>query len=150
MLAYIRSSLYPSEVSFRRILNLPARGVGEKAIEAIEQEGDGTWPFHKQAHRWAQKNAGEKAGQGVLHLFAFLDELKNALLTSPLSAEDALNEQLVKLGYRAYVNQSYRDLRAADSRWLSVNILGRILDGMLKNRSHTRDFGKVHRLHGTA
>lgn len=137
VLAYIRSSIYPTEVSFRRILNLPARGVGEKAIEAIEAIDDGKISFHKQAQKWAHENLGERAGQGVLDLFSFLEELKTKLVQSPASAEEVLNDMLVKLGYRQYVNQNYRDLRAADSRWLSVTILGRILDGMFTRHGRT-------------
>jgi superfamily I DNA/RNA helicase len=132
VLAYIRSCVYPSEVGFRRIINLPSRGVGEKAIEGIEQTGGEDLAFHKKTRLWAQENANEKAGQGILHLLTFLDDLKTQLIHSPLSAEEVLNNQLVQLGYRHYVNSSYRDLRAADSRWISVNILGRILDGMFR------------------
>lgn len=137
VLAFIRSSIYPTEVGFRRILNLPARGVGEKTIEGIEQTGGDRLPFHKQAHLWAQRNAQEKAAQGIMQLFSFLEELHNELVHSAKSAEEVLNEKLVELGYRHYVNQSYRDLRAADSRWLSVNILGRILDGMFQKYGRT-------------
>ncbi|MCC6136993.1 MAG: ATP-binding domain-containing protein, partial [Bdellovibrionaceae bacterium] len=137
VLAYIRSSLFPTEVSFRRILNLPARGVGEKTIEDIEAIDEGKIPFHKQALKWAHENLNERAGQGVVDLFLFLEELKTKLVQSPASAEEVLNEMLVKLGYRQYVNQNYRDLRAADSRWLSVTILGRILDGMFTRHGRT-------------
>ncbi len=138
-LAFVRSSLYPNEVSFRRILNLPARGVGEKTIEDIEAVNDGKWPFHKQAKEWALANKGEKAGQSILDLFEFLEDLKAQLVSSASSAEEVLNEQLGKLGYRHYVNSSYRDLQAADSRWLSVNILGRILDGMFHRHGRSID-----------
>lgn len=136
-LAFIRSAVYPNEVSFRRILNLPSRGVGEKTIEDIEAMGEDKWPFHKKAKEWAMANMGEKAGQGIMDLFGFLEDLKTKLVQSPSSAEDVLNELLGQIGYRHYVNHSYRDLQAADSRWLSVNILGRILDGMFQRHGRT-------------
>lgn len=129
-LAFIRSSVFPTEVSFRRVINLPARGVGEKTIEAIENVSTANLDFHQKAKLWAKNNLDDKAGQAVFDFFAFLENFKNQLVSSPDSAEDVLTRELVALGYRTYVNQCYQDLQAADSRWLTVHILGRILDGM--------------------
>jgi superfamily I DNA/RNA helicase len=129
VLALIRSSLYPTEVSFRRVINLPARGVGEKTLEDIEAL-EGNLEFHQKARIWAKNNPEEKASQAILNFFSFLEMFKDRLATSTESAEEILNTDLRQLGYREYVNHSYRDLQAADSRWLSVTILGRILDGM--------------------
>ncbi|MGZ3722640.1 MAG: ATP-dependent helicase, partial [Bdellovibrionales bacterium] len=129
VLAFIRSSLYPTEVSFRRIINLPARGVGEKTLEEIEAL-EGNLDFHQKARIWSKNNPDERAATSIAELFSFLEMMKDRLATSSESAEEILNTDLRQLGYRDYVNQSYRDLQAADSRWLSVTILGRILDGM--------------------
>jgi superfamily I DNA/RNA helicase len=129
VLAFIRSSLYPTEVSFRRVINLPARGVGEKTLEEIDAL-EGNLDFHQKARVWAKNNPDEKASESILNFFSFLEMFKDRLATSTETAEEILNTDLRQLGYREYVNQSYRDLQAADSRWLSVTILGRILDGM--------------------
>lgn len=129
VLAFLRCALYPNEVAFRRIINLPARGVGDKALEAIEAM-PGTAPFHKKAHAWALLHPEEKAATGILELFKFLEDLKKQLCHSTLSGEDIFNLEFRKLGYREVVNQSCRESKGADSRWLIVTILGRILDGM--------------------
>jgi DNA helicase-2/ATP-dependent DNA helicase PcrA len=129
VLAFIRSSLHPTEVSFRRIINLPARGVGEKTLEEIEALDD-KLDFHQKAKVWSKNNPDERAAIAIGDLFVFLEAFKERLATSTESAEEILNTDMRQLGYRDYVNQSYRDLQAADSRWLSVTILGRILDGM--------------------
>lgn len=136
VLAFLRCSIYPSEVSFRRILNLPARGIGEKAIESIEMMGDAE--FYKKAKSWAQNNLQDRGAQGVVELFEFLQNLKKNLVESPHSAEDVLDQQMNQIGYRQYVNQSYKNAQAADGRWLSVIILGRILDGMFKRHGRTQ------------
>lgn len=136
VLAFIRSSLYPSEVSFRRIINLPARGIGDKTLEAIE-EMTGNLPFHQKARRWSKANPQEKAAQSLHDFFMFLEQLRDRLVSSADSAEEVLGTELRHLGYREYVNQSYRDLKAADGRWLSVTILGRILDGMFMRQGRT-------------
>ncbi len=137
ILAFLRCSIYPSEVSFRRILNLPPRGVGEKTMEEIEAMGDAHMEFYKKAKMWAQQNMGERAGQGIVELFEFLENLKKYLVNESQTAEEILDQQMNQLGYRQYVNQSYKNAQAADSRWLSVTILGRILDGMFKRHGRT-------------
>jgi DNA helicase-2/ATP-dependent DNA helicase PcrA len=128
VMAFIRCALHPNELSFRRILNVPARGVGEKTIEAIEAAtGAG---FVAKARAWTKANPEVPAGQGIQKLFEFLEQLKQKLVGDVRSAEEVLNAELREFGYRAYVNQSYQELTAADARWLSVLIIGRILDGM--------------------
>ncbi len=137
VLAYLRCMFYPSEVAFRRILNVPARGIGEKTLDEIELIEDGE--FFKKTNVWAQKNLQEKAGQGIIELFEFLQNLKKALVYSSEGAEEILDREMTKLGYRQLVNQSYKDLQAAEGRWLSVVILGRILEGMFKRHGRTED-----------
>lgn len=129
VLAFLLCSLYPNEVSFRRIINLPARGVGEKTLDDIEAM-PGNSPFHEKARTWAKQNPEERASTGILDLFQFLEDLKKQLYQSTISAEEIFNAEFRKLGYRDLINQSYREAKSADSRWLIVTILGRILDGM--------------------
>lgn len=141
-LAFIRSSLHPTEVSFRRIINVPARGIGEKTLESIELEAENL-SFHQKARLWAKSNPDEKASGSILEIFAFLEELKTQLIHSSASAEDVLTGELRRIGYRDLVNQSYRDAQIADRRWLTVAILGRILDGMFSR--HGRDLGTLEK-----
>lgn len=138
ILAFLRCALYPNEVSFRRIINLPARGVGDKALEAIEAIAR-TTAFHEKARTWAQQNSSEKAAEGILALFSFLEELKKQVCHSKISAEEIFNIEFRKLGYREVVNQSCRDPKSADSRWLIVTIVGRILDGMFTRHGRSLD-----------
>lgn len=139
VLAFIRSSLFPTEVSFRRIINLPARGIGEKTLEAIEAVSENQLDFHQKARLWAKQNPLEKIADVVNGVFTFLEELKTQLVMSPESAETVLDREMTRLGYRTYVNQSYRDLKTADGRWLTVTLLGRILDGMFSRHGRTMD-----------
>lgn len=135
-LAFIRSSLFPSEVSFRRIINLPARGVGEKTIEEIEAI-DLNLEFHKKAKLWAKRNPDEKAALAIENLFQFLEQLKTNLVMSHDDAETVLTQELSRLGYRHYVTQNYRDPNIAEKRWTSVLILGRILQSMFAKNGRT-------------
>ncbi len=136
VLAFIRSALYPTEVSFRRVINLPARGIGDKTLEAIEAV-PGNFDFFKKSQAWSKANGGDKAAISLSAFLNFLEQLKVNLVTGPASAEDVLNTDLRALGYRTYVNQSYQNLAAADGRWLAVTILGRILDGMFERHGRS-------------
>lgn len=139
VMAFIRSSVFPTEVSFRRVINLPARGVGDKTMEAIEQASNENLLFHQKARIWAKSNPEEKASQSILDFFRFLENLKTELTTSPKSAEEVLNDELRFLGYREYVQQSYVNPNAVENRWLSVTLLGRILDGMFTRHGRSLD-----------
>jgi len=136
VLAFIRCSLFPTEVSFRRVINLPTRGVGDKTLDEIEAI-KGKLDFFQKTRIWAKSNPDEKAAQSIHDFLDFLEELKTQLVHSPLTPEEVLENELRRLGYRDYVNQSYRDAQAADRRWLSVTILGRILTGMFERGGRT-------------
>jgi len=136
VLSFIRSSLFPTEVSFRRIINLPPRGVGDKTLENIESLS-GEQAFHKKALKWALENEQEKASMGIQNLFSFLEHLKERLVNDPQDAETVLVREFEHLGYRQHVFQSYRDYQVADKRWLGVLILGRILDGMFSRHGRS-------------
>ncbi len=130
-LAFIRSSLHPTEVSFRRIINLPPRGIGEKTLDSIDQINPDL-EFFRRARLWAKNNSEEKASESITNLFAFLEDLKSQLVMSPEDAETVLTRMLREIGYRSHLDQCYRDPQVAEKRWSSVMILGRILDGMFK------------------
>jgi superfamily I DNA/RNA helicase len=138
VLAFLQCALYPNEVAFRRIINLPARGVGEKTLEDIEALKSNL-PFHEKARLWANENIGDKASEGILSLFLFLEELKQQLCLYLISAEEIFDNEFRKLGYRDVVNQSCRDIKSADGRWFIVTVLGRILDGMFSRHGRSRD-----------
>ncbi|NJM10130.1 MAG: ATP-binding domain-containing protein [Bdellovibrionaceae bacterium] len=90
-----------------------------------------------------QIEPGRKSRGKHFYFLNFLEELKVALVHSPKSPEEVLEDELRKLGYRDYVNQSYRDPQAADRRWLSITILGRILTGMFER--HGRNLVTLER-----
>ncbi len=137
-LAFIRSSLFPTEVSFRRIINLPARGIGEKVLEGIDQLNP-ELEFHRRARLWAKSHPDEKASQSIHQLFEFLENLKTQLVMSKEDAEEVLTQQMRELGYRNSLDQFYRDPQVAEKRWTSVMILGRILQGMFQRHGRNLD-----------
>ncbi|NJM10131.1 MAG: ATP-dependent DNA helicase, partial [Bdellovibrionaceae bacterium] len=63
-LAFIRCSIFPTEVSFRRIINLPARGIGDKTLDEIEAV-EGKLDFFQKTRVWAKSNPDEKAAASI-------------------------------------------------------------------------------------
>jgi DNA helicase-2/ATP-dependent DNA helicase PcrA len=137
VLAYIRCSVYPNEVAFRRIINLPSRGIGDAALEAIEHTAGRI--FHEKAKKWASANPDEKPAVALSEFFSFLQGLKQKLVQGPQSAEDILCDQMRELGYRDYISRSYKSSAAIETRWMSVSILGRILEGMFQRHGRNQD-----------
>lgn len=140
VLAYMRCSLAPNEVAFRRIINTPPRGVGETSIERIQawSEKQGI-RFHVSARKWQQAQVPEAAGQSIETLFSHLDRLPGLLLVKPPRAgEDAVDSPgrrliqfLNELGYRDYVRGLHREMEAFEKRWFALEVLGKVLDSFL-------------------
>ncbi len=113
------------------MINLPARGIGDATLDAIEAV-EGKLDFYQKTRVWAKTNPDEHAAGSIVKFLEFLENFKTQLVHSPRTPEEVLEDELRGLGYREYVNQSYRDPQAADRRWLSVTILGRVLTGMFE------------------
>ncbi len=140
VLAYLRCSLAPNEVAFRRIINTPPRGIGETSIERLQawSEKQGI-RFHVSARKWVNAQVPEAAGLSIETLFSHLDRLPGLLLVKPPRAgEDAadspgrrLLQFLNELGYRDYVRGLHREMEAFEKRWFALEVLGKVLDSFL-------------------
>lgn len=140
VLAYIRCSLHPNEVAFRRILNTPSRGIGEATIENFEQYSQTQGiSFIKSVQAWPKMDLQTKTGEGLDQLFSLLKRLPQALLNN--SSTQPVGERLVsffeQMGYRHYVFQQYKDPTTAEKKWQLIDILGRVLEGFVKKGGAT-------------
>lgn len=131
VLAYLRCALNPNEIAFRRILNVPARGIGDTTIERIEQHARAKKiKFHLAAAQWKQTDIQEKSGQHVDQFLELIGQFGDTILS--MKEGRTVGEQLVahmrQLGYRDYIAQTCKQPGALESRWAIVEIVGRILD----------------------
>jgi len=149
-LAYLKQSLTDDEVSFRRIINLPPRGLGDTTIEKLSHYAESAGLNLPQASKkWDKAEISEKQG-------AILDQFNQWLWTFPqrLLEEDALGnnigerfQALVReIGYRDYILKSVVDLNSSaspanakmfDRRWQVIEIMGRILESFISRRDPT-------------
>ncbi|MES2963365.1 MAG: ATP-dependent helicase [Bdellovibrionota bacterium] len=134
VLAYLRCALSPNEVSFRRILNAPPRGIGETTIERLEQHANAIgFKFHVAARNWRQAGVSEKIGANIDEFFKLLDGFPDAILRGDPSKSvgDALLMKLRDMGYRSYLLQASKDPAALDKKWMILEVFARVLDSFV-------------------
>jgi DNA helicase-2/ATP-dependent DNA helicase PcrA len=126
VLAYLKLALNPhDEISLRRVINYPARGIGETSIERLTQ--------HALAKDWTLMQAVERvaaidgipdvARSGCAALESILTETRERLLapgTKPAEAARALCE---RVGLRREIDASSPTPQAAARRWGNVESL---------------------------
>lgn len=135
-LAYLRASLTSNDVAFRRIMNVPARGVGDAALEKInELSRKSKSSFFQAAQKGLEGDLLHRsASEGLRILFAKLQELPGHLLAGNGSPGDRLVQFMDEIGYKAEIISSSVQPGAWEKRWLVVELVGRILDSYLSKR----------------
>lgn len=147
ILAYLRFSIAPQDVSLRRIINTPNRGVGDTTVEALtlfSQQRQVS--FFQACKNWREAGVNEKAGASIESLFQFTQALA-ARIMNPNSTQTPgqnLLQALQEIHYREYLTTTSADPLAAQKRWTLVEIFSRVLDGFAKkggvNATTYRDF----------
>nr|BFD62424.1 UvrD-helicase domain-containing protein [Bdellovibrio sp. HM001] len=139
LMAYLKQALAPNEVSLRRIINVPSRGIGDTTIEKL-----GEFALKKRINFvdacrfWQEAGVQDKAGAAIEDLMLFIENLpKNILDFQVGSSPGAKMVQIFQdIGYREYVYGTAADPTSAEKKWMVVEILGRILDSYLGRRSY--------------
>jgi superfamily I DNA/RNA helicase len=138
ILAYLRCSVHPNEIAFRRIINAPSRGIGEATIEKIENYSDRHGlKFHVASRKWTEAGVPQQIGNQLDSFFHLLDELPGKLFhkQSSKTPGQALLDFLLEIGYRQYLSQTCKDGQALEKRWIVVEIFSRVMDQILQKSS---------------
>lgn len=137
-LAFLRTATKPHDVAFRRVLNTPPRGVGDKTYAAIETHADARRThFSKAVVDWRGAGVDERTGASIEQFLQDLTELR-ASLTRP-SLQEApeppskrLLRWLEKIKYREHQERIAGDSLVAAKRWRVVEIFAGILDKFMQ------------------
>lgn len=139
IMAYFKQSLSPNEVSLRRIINVPTRGIGDTSVEKLQEFSQkNRISFQEACERWKEAELHEAAGESLEKLLKFLKDFPQQVLDFRLGSSPGgkLLEVLQELGYRSYIYDSAADPVSAEKKWVVLEILARILDTYLGKRSY--------------
>jgi superfamily I DNA/RNA helicase len=132
ILAYLRFALAPNDVSLRRIINTPSRGIGDTTIEKIGLYAvEHKLSFLKAAYDWQNIGIPERAGEALSGLFDMLRHLPKTLMSGESPGANLL-KFLVDLEYRQYLFSTSKDPQAGDKKWTLVEVFSRVLDAFAK------------------
>ena len=97
-LAYLRAVVNPAdEVSLKRVLNVPRRGIGDRSVERLDDwAASAGLPFSEALRRVAEAGVSGTALTGVEKFTALLDEAAGRLAEGPSGVLDFL---LTRSGY---------------------------------------------------
>ena len=109
-LAYLRAVVNPAdEVSLKRVLNVPRRGIGGRSVERLDTWAASTGlPFSEALRRPAEAGVPGAARAGIERFTALLDEAAGRLAEGP---EGVLDHLLTRSGY---LEELYEDAEQGD------------------------------------
>jgi DNA helicase II / ATP-dependent DNA helicase PcrA len=119
-LAYLRILRSDTDsVSFERIINIPARGIGDKTIETLRtaaaREGGSTWSAIEGAARGELDGLGPRARSALAEFAGLVRRLRTRV--GLLSLPELFDEALEASGYRAMLADGSED---GEERWANL------------------------------
>ncbi len=143
MLAYLVCMFLPKEVSLRRIVNVPQRGVGDETLNKVEdymlsqkEEMSFIRALRLSTH-FEFLSQGSKTG-----IKKFLEELE--ILRADFINKDSIDweQRLVRyfheIGYRKYLSKFCKNDEALKRRWMSVEIFARVFNNFMRKKDDKR------------
>lgn len=143
MLSYLVCLFMPKEVSLRRIINVPQRGVGDETMNKIEdyvlsrKEEMSFVQALRLCKHFDFLSQGARTG-----VQKFLDDLD--LLRADFLNKDSIDweQRLVRyfheIGYRKYLSKFSKNDEALKRRWMSVEIFARVFGNFMSKKNEKR------------
>jgi DNA helicase-2/ATP-dependent DNA helicase PcrA len=121
ILAYLKVLVRPDdEISLRRIINTPARSLGNKAVESLlgaaVSQGKPLWDVLPDASRISGVNA--PAAEAAHKFRQLIEDYRQRLETDPLV--EVVSDLIQKIGYQDELARIYKDPQEQQARWVAV------------------------------
>lgn len=142
IMAFFKQALAPNEVSLRRIINVPPRGIGDATLEKLTEFSQSEkLTFQEACYRWKDAGIADKIGESIEDLLGFAKHLPERILDFRVGSTPGAKmlEILQELGYKQFIYENAADPASAEKKWVVLEILGRILDSYLGKRGYDLD-----------
>ncbi len=121
VLAYLKLLVVPSdEISLRRVINVPARAIGNKAQEALVEravaEGKTLWDVLP--HAGQIPGIATPAVESAVKFRKLIEHYRQRLETEPLV--DVVNALISSIGYQDEIARLYKEPTDQQARWAAV------------------------------
>ncbi|MCC2678052.1 MAG: ATP-dependent helicase [Pseudobdellovibrio sp.] len=137
-LAYLKQALAPDEVSLRRVINTPPRGIGETTLDKLTEYSDAKdIGFVEACKQWREAGVAEKTGEAIDNLMKWIWTFPSRLLEDD-SCGKTISERFMFLvresGYRDFLAQTSPEGAVFEKRWQVIEIVGRIIESFVMKR----------------
>jgi DNA helicase-2/ATP-dependent DNA helicase PcrA len=138
VLAYCRAAVSMNALAFRRIINLPPRGIGERTLELLNAWSKSTGAtFCKALSHWATAGVDREAGARIENFLKIIQNWSQQLSESQ-SVSATIANFMTAIGYKDYLTKHSRDAHEAQKRWNAVVTTGDILGKFLPHARPTK------------
>ena len=141
LMAFLKQALTPNDVSLKRIINLPVRGIGETTLEKINEYAiSHKISFTHACVKWREVGIVEKTGRSLEDWMAYLKAWPELILNQAGSQTPGARflESLEKIGYKDEVYGSGTAPGSGEKKWMVVEVFTRILDQFLSKHDFTK------------
>lgn len=137
-LAYLKQAIWPDEVSLRRIINTPPRGIGETTLDRLTEFTEkNECDFQTACKKWQEAGVPPKTGETIDEFLKWLWVFPQRLLEDEACGK-SISERFIFLvresGYRDYLSQQSPEGNVFERKWQVVEIVGRIIESFVNKR----------------